>query len=139
MPPRLAITSALVVGGIPPITGKRSIAPTPASSLPTRTIEWLDLGVRNLGFHDRVSRGIGGESQGVIIESVVSGGLGGLAHLAVGDVVLKVDGKKVSDIADFERSTDRKARKAGSPLSFLVLRGSRTRLLFLDADWEQGR
>lgn len=114
-------------------------APTPVSSLRSRTIEWLDLGVRNLGFYDRVSRGLATDSQGVIVENVAPGGLAGLAFLASGDVVLQVNGEVVADIDAFERLTDRKARKSGTPLSFLVLRGSRTRLLYLDAEWEQGR
>jgi hypothetical protein len=45
----------------------------------------------------------------------------------------------VANVDRFEQLTDRKARAAGTPLSFLVLRGSRTRLLYLDAEWEQGR
>ena len=114
-------------------------APTPASALRSRSIEWLDLGVRNIGFYDRVSRGMAADSKGVIVENVVPGGLGGLAHLAAGDVVLRVNGEVVEDIDGFERLTDRKSRPAGTPLSFLVLRGSRTRLLYLDAEWEQGR
>lgn len=114
-------------------------APAPASSLKSRTIDWLDLGVRNIGFYDRVSRGIAADSKGVIVENVAPGGLGGLAHLAAGDVVLRVNGEVVADVDRFEQLTDRKARAAGQPLSFLVLRGSRTRLLYLDAEWEQGR
>lgn len=114
-------------------------APAPASSLPSRTIEWLDLGVRNIGFYDRVSRGIAADSTGVIVDNVAPGGLAGLAHLAAGDVVLRVNGNVVSNVDRFEQLTDRKARAAGTPLSFLVLRGSRTRLLYLDAEWEQGR
>lgn len=114
-------------------------APTPASALKSRTIEWLDLGVRNIGFYDRVSRGIASDSVGVIVENVAPGGLAGLAHLASGDVVLRVNGESVPDIDRFEQLTERKNRDPGTPLSFLVLRGSRTRLLYLDAEWEQGR
>ena len=114
-------------------------APAPVSSLSSRTIEWLDVGVRNMGFYDRVSRGIARDGKGVVVENVASGGLAGLAHLASGDVVLRVNGNEVADVGDFERLTDRKTRVPGAPLSFLVLRGSRTRLLYLDAEWEQGR
>lgn len=115
------------------------VAPAPMSSLSSRTIEWLDVGVRNIGFYDRVSRRIARDGKGVVVENVASGGLAGLAHLASGDVVLRVNGEVVSDVDGFERLTDRKTRKPGAPLSFLVLRGSRTRLLYLDAEWEQGR
>ncbi len=115
------------------------VAPAPMSSLSSRTIEWLDVGVRNIGFYDRVSRRIARDGQGVVVENVASGGLAGLAHLASGDVVLRVNGEPVSDVDGFERLTDRKTRTPGAPLSFLVLRGSRTRLLYLDAEWEQGR
>ncbi|MBK6435861.1 MAG: PDZ domain-containing protein [Rhodanobacteraceae bacterium] len=114
-------------------------APAPVSSLKSRTIDWLDLGVRNIGFYDRVARSIAADSKGVIVDNVASGGLAGLAHLATGDVILRVDGEVVPDVDRFEQLTDRKSRRAGTPLSFLVLRGSRTRLLYLDAEWEMGR
>ena len=114
-------------------TAVKTILDMPESRFP------LDLGVRNIGFYDRVSRGMAQDSKGVIVENVVPGGLAGLAHLAAGDVVLRVNGQIVADIDGFERLTDRKSRPAGTPLSFLVLRGSRTRLLYLDAEWEQGR
>lgn len=114
-------------------------APAPASALKSRTIEWLDLGIRDIGFYDRVARGIAPDADGVIVENVASGGLAGLAHLASGDVVVRVNGTVVSDVDAFERLTARKGRGSAAPLSFLVLRGSRTRLLYLDAEWEQDR
>jgi serine protease Do len=113
------------------------IAPDPRGSLKSLSIDWLDLGVRALGFYDRIERRLDKAAQGVVVERVETGGLAGLANLKPGDVILKVDGKAVDGLDTFKLLTARSAHKEGRNISFLVLRAARTRLLFLDAGWEK--
>ena len=113
-----------------------TVAPDAEGSLSSVQVDWLDLGVRALGFFDRVDRRLPADARGVVVERVEAGGLAGLAHLEVGDVVLKVNQVAIADIDEFARVTDRKSLRPGSSISFLVLRAQRTRLLFLDAGWE---
>lgn len=111
-------------------------APDSRGSIKSLSVDWLDLGVRSLGFYDRVQRRLAADSHGVVAERVELGGLGGLAHLAAGDVILRVNDHEVHDLDEFKQLTDRHAQVAGASMSFLVLRAARTRLLFLDAGWE---
>lgn len=112
------------------------VAPDPRGSLKSLQIDWLDLGVRVLGFYDRIERRLEKGVQGVVVERVETGGLAGLANLKPGDVILKVDGKPVDGLDTFKVLTARSAHKEGRNISFLVLRAARTRLLFLDSGWE---
>ncbi|PIV34563.1 MAG: hypothetical protein COS34_04325 [Lysobacterales bacterium CG02_land_8_20_14_3_00_62_12] len=111
-------------------------APDSRGSIQSIDVDWLDLGVRNLGFYDRVQRRLAADSDGVVVERVEAGGLGGLAHLAAGDVILRVNDHQVHGLNEFRKLTDRHALVNGQSMSFLVLRAARTRLLFLDAGWE---
>lgn len=112
------------------------VAPDADGSLASLQVDWLDLGVRALGFFDRIDRRLPAAAKGVVVERVEAGGLAGLAHLETGDVVLKVNDFSIGGIDDFARASDRKSLQPGSSMSFLVLRAQRTRLLFLDAGWE---
>jgi len=109
--------------------------PTPPGNLPGARIDWLDLEVRSLSFFDRVDRELDVEARGVVVERVEAGGLGGLAFLQVGDVVLEVNGEPVTDLKRFQALVSREAQAPGRNTSFLVLRANRTRLLFLDSSW----
>jgi len=113
------------------------IAPDSRGSLKTLDVDWLDLGVRAMGFYDRIERRLDKTAQGVVVERVETGGLAGLANLKPGDVILRVDGAAVADVDAFKALTARKAHQRGHNMSFLVLRAARTRLLFLDAGWEK--
>lgn len=115
------------------------VAPDARSAQESLQIDWLDLGVRSLGFYDRIDRRLGKHEHGVVVDRVETGGLAGLANLRAGDVILKIDGKPVDGLKQFKALVRRDARPANRNMSFLVLRAARTRLLFLDLGWEKSR
>ena len=119
------------------VSVRPGIAPDARGSLKSLQVDWLDLGVRALGFYDRIERRLDKDEQGVVVERVETGGLAGLANLKPGDVVLKVDGQIVDGLKRFEALTAKTADQRGRNMSFLVLRAARTRLLFLDTGWEK--
>ncbi len=113
------------------------VAPDARIAQSTLQIEWLDLGVRSLGFYDRIERRLKKSDHGVVVEHVETGGLAGLANLKPGDVILKVNGRNVENLDDFKALVRRDLRPTDQNMSFLVLRAARTRLLFLDLGWEK--
>jgi serine protease Do len=113
------------------------VAPDARIAQSTLQIEWLDLGVRSLGFYDRIERRLKKSDHGVVVEHVETGGLAGLANLKPGDVILKVNGRGVANLDDFKALVRRDLRPTDQNMSFLVLRAARTRLLFLDLGWEK--
>ncbi len=60
----------------------------------------LGMTVRDLCFDDL--KAIGEEKEGVIVEAIEEGGWASLARLNVGDLILKINGKKVKNINDFQ-------------------------------------
>ncbi len=115
------------------------VAPDARSSLKSWQVDWLDLGVRTLGFYDRIERRLRKNQRGVVVESVEAGGLAGLANIKPGDVILMVDGHRVDDLERFKQLVRRDARPVDRSMSFLILRAARTRLLFLDLGWEKSQ
>jgi serine protease Do len=115
------------------------VAPDARGAMKSSNIDWLDLGVRTLGFYDRIERRLQKDERGVVVERVEAGGLAGLANLRAGDVILEVDGNLVTGLDRFEQLVRRDAQRRNGNMSFLVLRAARTRLLFLDTGWEKSR
>ena len=73
----------------------------------------------------------------MILERVENGGYGGLAHLREGDLLVRLGGTAVVDLAGFEAALAGAESAGADKLSFLVMRGAETRLLFVDAPWRE--
>jgi serine protease Do len=73
----------------------------------------------------------------VLVESVAVRGWAALGHLAGGDVILAIDGRKVQNVADLEaRMKDIAARRPDSVV-FEVKRGIRTLFIEFQPAWKQ--
>jgi len=110
---------------------------SPPADTAMASAELPDFGLRarELSFFDRLERRLPESLRGVLLDSVEPGGLGGLAHLARGDILLEIDGQPIADIAGLRLALDR-ARAASTPsIVFTVRRERETRLLFLQRDW----
>jgi serine protease Do len=111
--------------------------PKPAEKTERRWNERLSITLRAITFYDRIERQLKDSQQGVILERVETGGYGGLAHLRENDLLVRVGGKLVSDLESFESALTDTEKSGVDKLSFLVMRGSETRLLFVDAPWRE--
>lgn len=111
--------------------------PLPVEKAERRWNERLSLTIRALTFYDRVERELSDNQKGVIVERVESGGYGGLAHVREGDLLVRLGDTAVDDLPGFEAALARAERERSPKLSFLVMRGIDTRLLFVDAPWRE--
>jgi S1-C subfamily serine protease len=111
--------------------------PKPAEKTERRWNERLSVTLRAITFYDRIERQLKDSQRGVILERVENGGYGGLAHLREGDLLVRVGQNAVEDLSGFERALVAAERSGADKLSFLVMRGSETRLLFVDAPWRE--
>jgi serine protease Do len=116
---------------------KMTASPVEASGLKTLQIAKLRLQARELSFYDRVARHLPSDQNGVYIDSVESGGPGGLAHIKGGDIVLSLDGHPTSDLDAFSAAFALALASHSQAISFRVVRGAEVRLLFLDRSWLQ--
>lgn len=109
--------------------------PLPAERAERHWDELLRLVLRELTFYDRIERNLPADQAGVLVERAESGGLGGLANLREGDLIVRVGQSEVRDIEGFEQAMREAGRKKEPKLSFLVKRGADTRLLFTESPW----
>jgi S1-C subfamily serine protease len=111
--------------------------PLPSDKAEKRWNETLSVTLRAVTFFDRVERQLDSKQSGVIIERVENGGFAGLAHLREGDLLINLGGEAVPNLNGFERALKDAEKSAVGRLSFLVMRGADTRLLFVDAPWRE--
>jgi len=72
----------------------------------------------------------------VIIDGVESGGAAGLAHLKRGDVIIQLGDRSVSTPDELSKALDHSLALAhGGLIPLQVIRGSQTRILYLERYW----
>lgn len=91
---------------------------------------------REIGFMDLVKERWEKDQRGVLIEAVDQGGWAALGRLAVGDLLLAVNGTPIKSVAQLETIMTSIADKKMSYVVFQVKRGIHTLFVELEADWE---
>jgi serine protease Do len=120
------------------IKARLEAPPTPAAELKQYKDDDFEFTARELSLTDRLDRHLEKDLQGVLVEKVEQAGWAALAHLAIGDILLRVDGRPTGDVAALEAALKQvKARKA-KRLIFFVRRGIHTMFLELEPDWPAG-
>jgi serine protease Do len=112
----------------------------PASPRSIRELEeyndrHFDFTARDLTFQDRVQRALDVSQEGALVTGVQSGGWAALAHMAVGDIVLAVDGQPVASAAALEERMRQLAAARPERVVFFVRRGPQTLFLELEPAW----
>ena len=92
--------------------------------------------VRDIAAADRLEDGLAADQRGVLVEAVREGGWAALAHLAVGDVLLAIDGEPVDDVEAVQAKMARVATARPASVVFSVKRGIRTFFVELQGSWK---
>jgi serine protease Do len=90
---------------------------------------------REITHHDRVQHQWPAGQTGALITTVDAGGWAALAHLAVDDLVLAVDGRPVSSVADLQKQVERATARRRQHVILFVRRGVHTLFLDIQPDW----
>jgi serine protease Do len=93
--------------------------------------------VRDIAAADRLEEGIDPDQTGVLVDAVREGGWAALAHLAVGDLLLSIDGEAVQDVAAVQAKMKQIAAAHPPTVVFRVKRGIRTFFVEMQAGWKQ--
>jgi serine protease Do len=91
--------------------------------------------VRDVADEDRVRQQLPKGEQGVLVESVSEGGWAALAHLAVGDFVLKLDREPVPNVAAFAERMKQVAAEKPESVVLYLRRGIHTIYVELQPKW----
>ncbi len=95
----------------------------------------FDLSVRETSFFDKAREEWKADQEGVLVSEVKPGGWAALGELNVGDLILAVNGVKVSDLPGFEAAMKDIAGKKPDWVVFQVLRGIYTFYVELEPKW----
>ncbi len=118
------------------LTATPTIAPLRADAMRVVRLERFGLRARDIGYFDRIDLGLDEDKRGVVVDHVEGGGLGGLAHLVPGDVILAVDDQAVTSVATLRRLLDAAvARTDAGAVALTVQRDRETRMLYLQRNW----
>lgn len=111
-------------------------SPVNASGLRTLALTRLRAQLREFGFYDRAARRLPASQAGVVVDGVEAGGPAGLAHMQGGDVIISLADQPVADLSDLNTALDAALAKGnGSVIPLQVIRGSETRILYLERYW----
>lgn len=111
-------------------------APLPADELPRWRDEHFEFTARELAQADRQAEKLPDQVRGVIVERVEHAGWAFLAHLALGDVLISVNGKPTPAVADLEKVMDEIRKQRPASVVFFVRRGIHTMFLEVEPKWE---
>ena len=95
--------------------------------------------VRDLAFLDRVNEGWKEDRKGVLVETVGEGGWAALAHLAVGDLIVTVDGTPVTEVKSFQSRIESILEKKPGSVVFQILRGIHSLYIEIEPSWPEIR
>jgi serine protease Do len=93
--------------------------------------------VRDLAPEDREETGVEEKEGGVLVDAVSEGGWAALARLAVGDVILTIDGQRMHDVREVQAKMHDVARRKAPVTIVHVRRGIRTLFVELQPSWKR--
>jgi len=96
----------------------------------------LEFGLRDITVKERVLQRIPADVKGPRVAEVKSSGWASLAHVAVGDLLLSIDGTPTPDVATAERLLTAAAEKKPRCLVFLLRRGVHTLFAEVEPTWD---
>jgi len=96
----------------------------------------FELTVREATFFDRDEKRWDEQTRGVLVTQVESAGWADLGGVQPGDLIQKIDETEVPDLDAYRKVIQTVTRRQPKRVVFVVLRGVRTRYLYLEPDWK---
>jgi len=99
--------------------------------------EEFEFSVRELLFLDRIEENWERDEKGVVVTDVVSGGWAHMAGLRTRDLIVRIDGLPIPDVAAFDAAIARVLEERPEVVVLFLRRGARTHFVFLEPEWSE--
>jgi serine protease Do len=99
--------------------------------------EVFDFSARDVAFADRVRESWDASLQGAFVENVGEGGWASLAHLAVGDLIIAVDGTPIANTAALEERLKSTGKTRPETVLLQVRRGIHSLFIEIQPVWNK--
>jgi serine protease Do len=96
----------------------------------------FEFGVRDIGFMDRATQHWPADRKGVLVDAVDQGSWAAVGQLAVGDLVVELDGSTIDSAGEFGKRMKRIAETRAPAVVLKVVRGIHTLFVELQPDWD---
>ncbi|MFO0830640.1 MAG: PDZ domain-containing protein [Phycisphaerales bacterium] len=96
----------------------------------------FELTVRELTFFDLDDNRWSEDTQGVVVVNADHAGWAGLAGIAEGDLIQKINNTPITDLASYRKAMEEIAKQQPERVAFFVLRGTRTQFKFAEPQWK---
>jgi S1-C subfamily serine protease len=110
--------------------------PAPPSELKRYRDEEFEFAAREMSFDDRVTNKLDDSLRGVVVERVDPAGWAQVARVAVGDILVSVDGRPTPNVDALKSVMDRVKQRRQKRVVFFVKRGIHTTFLELEPGWD---
>ena len=112
---------------------------TPDSAVQAKTSrsKGLEFTTRSITLMDKANNHWSESQQGVLVTEVTSGGWASIAGLHTDDLILSLNGRKMEDVASFERALAALAHARPKVVSVFVRRDAFTHFVFIEPDWSR--
>jgi len=112
---------------------------TPASAIDAKTAKnkFLEFAVREVTFTDRIEQKWDEDFEGLIVTDVTRGGWAHLAGLRTKDLLISVQDREITDVADFEELIKSICEERPRFIKLFLRRSFKTLFLFVEPDWSR--
>jgi serine protease Do len=111
--------------------------PKSARELKKYQDEIFEFSAREISFMDKTEKALSESQGGVLVFGVDIGGWAAVGHLAVGDIILSVDGVATRNVSALKNVIKRLDEKKPESVIFFVKRGVHTLFLELRPEWNR--
>lgn len=118
------------------VSVKLAVAPTTVATAEEYENEPFGVTVRELTYDVIQTLNLDRETHGVIVSKTERAGWAQVAGIERGDIVQKVDGMEIADLTSLKAVLEKARSEKRREVSFLLLRGYRTRFVRLKTDWK---
>ena len=118
------------------LTVKLEESPRSPREMKRYTDRTFDFTAREIAFADRVKESWDDSMHGALVENVGEGGWASLAHLAVGDLIINVDGAAIAGTSDLERSMKTATDNKAETVLLQVRRGVHSLFIQFQPAWD---
>lgn len=99
----------------------------------------FEFSTRDIAYYDKAEQEWDLDQSGVLVTEVVSGGWAAIGNVHVNDLVLEINGKRITNVVELEKELNAVVEQRPTSVVFLVRRGIHQRYLELQPDWESAK
>lgn len=113
---------------------ERPVSPNDAPDFEDKN---FDLTVRDIVFADYNNRGLKeGEIEGVVVDKIEQGGWAAVGGIDPGMIIMKINGREIASVEDFEQSMKEIEQKKDEEVVFMTWRRNKTQFVHVKTHWE---